>query len=115
MTKLHLYLKKPHIDIVSVLKEKYKFRCNESVIKHCIDSAIIIKNYELIFGELHEKCSGGCYAAKPVLELNLDKNILKQLKQFHTNYNFDEYATDDQKVSKVIRCIINFYEQEPLF
>ena len=36
-----------------------------------------------------------------------------QLKKIYAENDFDDYKTEEEEVSKVIRCIINFFEDEP--
>ena len=36
-----------------------------------------------------------------------------QLQKIYTTNGFDDYKTEEEKVSKVIRCIIDFFEDKP--
>ena len=67
----------------------------------------------MIFATEREKCKGGCFASAPKLEINLDIDDFDKLKEIYQNYNFEEYETVEEEVSKIIRCIINFIEYNP--
>ena len=67
----------------------------------------------LIFSTIKEKCSGGCFASVPQFEVEMKEDIFMQLKKIYTENDFDDYKTEEEEVGKVIRCIINFFEDEP--
>tara|TARA_E500000178_G_C16800880_1_gene652360 strand:+ start:300 stop:656 length:357 start_codon:yes stop_codon:yes gene_type:complete len=108
-----LSLKDPHILVIESLKEKYSVSSNEEVIKMCINTAIKLNKNDAIFGTQREKCSGGCYGSSPHFKVALDIEDFGKLKAIHKEYDFDNYNTEEEAVSKVIRCIINFIEDEP--
>ena len=35
------------------------------------------------------------------------------MKTIFKDYDFDEYKSDEEEVSKIIRCIINFIDDDP--
>ena len=43
----------------------------------------------------------------------MDENDYNELKGIYKNYDFEEYDSEEEEISKTIRCIINFIEQEP--
>ena len=43
----------------------------------------------------------------------MDDNDYNELKKIYKNYDFEEYDSEEEEISKTIRCIINFIEQEP--
>ena len=65
-----------------------------------------------LFWPLREKCSGGCYAAEPQFEIEMEDDVFNQLKKIYIENKFDKYSTEEE-VGKVIRCILNFFEDEP--
>ena len=42
----------------------------------------------------------------------MDEDIFIQLKKIYIENDFDNYKTEEEEVSKVIRCIINFFQDE---
>ena len=113
MKRFNLSLKEPHIDVIDDLKEKLSITDNNEIINKLVKSAYELKNNDLIFGTQREKCSGGCFAAEPYFEVQIEEDIFHQLKKIYKDYDFDDYKTDEEEVGKVIRCIINFFEDEP--
>ena len=113
MIKFNLRLKEPHLKAISDLKEKFLAKSDQEIVNKCIESALNLNKKDMIFSTVKEKCSGGCYASEPQFDIELDENTFMQLKKIYINNNFDDYKTEEERISKVIRCIINFFEDEP--
>ena len=110
--KFNLYLKDTHLDILDELKEKHSISSNEELVKRYVKSALSFDDRDLIFDVIREKCSG-CFSAEPQFEVDLEDEDFENLKTIFEEYDFDTYFTDEERVSKTIRCIINFAEEEP--
>ena len=113
MKKFNLRLKEPHLEVLNDLKEKFSISSNKEMVDKCIKSALSLKKNDLIFSSIKEKCSGGCYASEPQFEVEMNEDTFLQLKKIYTENDFDDYQTVEEEISKVIRCIINFFEEEP--
>ena len=111
--KFNLNLKKPHLEILKDLKEKFSITSNNEIVNKCINSALNLNKDDLIFGAIKEICSGGCYGSEPQFEIEMNEDIFFKLKKIYKESNFDNYKTEEAEVSKVIRCIINFFGDEP--
>ena len=112
MKKINLYLKEPHLKIIKDLKKKLSIASDKKIVNKLILSGLNLKKNECIFTIRKEKCRGGCYASKPRFEIDINENILKQLKKIYISCGFDDYKTEEESISKVIRCIINFFEDD---
>ena len=108
--KLNVSLKEPNIKFIETIKSKRTKSSSQEIILTFIKSALKISEPDLIFGPEKEKCSGGCFAAEPQIELDIDIDDFEKLKNIYKSYNFDDYDSEEEEVSKVIRCIINFNE-----
>ena len=111
--KFNLNLKEPHLEVINVLKEKFSITSNKEMVSKCIKSALNLNKDDMIFSTVKEKCSGGCFASEPQFEIEMNEDIFFQLKKIYTENDFDDYKTEEEEVGKVIRCIINFFEDEP--
>ena len=110
--KFNLYLKDTHLEILDELKEKHSISSNEELVKRYVKSALSLEDRDLIFEVIREKCSG-CFSSEPQFEVDMDDEDFENLKTVFEEYDFDTYFTEEEKVSKTIRCIINFVEEEP--
>ena len=70
-------------------------------------------NDQTIFGTEREQCKGGCYSSEPQFEIEIEDHDYHRLKSIYKTYNFNDYDTEDEEVSKTIRCILNFVDDEP--
>ena len=111
--KFNLNLKEPQLEALNDLKEKFSITSNKEIVNRCIKSALNLKKDDLIFSTKKEKCSGGCFASEPLFEIELTEDIFNKLKKIYTDNDFDDYKTEEEEIGKVIRCIINFFEDEP--
>ena len=106
-------MKEPQLIIVNSLKKKFSINTSAEVINKFIKSALNMNKNNLIFNTSKEKCRGGCFASEPVFEFDMSENIFIQLKKIYTENHFYNYKTEEEEVSKVIRCIIDFIEDKP--
>ena len=111
--RFKLSLKSTHEAIIDDLKEKYSISSNEEVVIRSVKSAFQLENNDLIFATEREQCVGGCFGADPCFDIEMDDTDYNKLKQIFKDYDFEDYDSEEEEVSKTIRCIINFNEEEP--
>ena len=110
--KFKVFLKNTHIDMLEDLSEKYGIHNTEELLKKCIKTALKLNDNDLIFDEVREQCIM-CFASEPKFDFEIDDVDYSNLKQIFKNYDFNTYDTEEEEVSKIIRCIINFFNEEP--
>ena len=113
MKKFNLNLKEPHLKIIEDLKENFSTKSHKEILNKCIKTALYLDKNDLIFSTIQEKCSGGCFASEPKFEVEMNEDIFIKLKKIYSENDFDDYKTEEEEVGKVIRCIINFFEDKP--
>ena len=111
--KFNLNLKEPQLDAINYLKKKFLISSDKEMVIKCIKSALNLNKNDLIFSPIKEKCRGGCFASEPQLEIDLNEDIFIKLQKIYTENEFDAYKTEEEEVSKVVRCIINYFTDEP--
>ena len=111
--RFSLFLKDTHMKVVENLKEKHSASSNEEIIKRYVKSAIQLQDDDLIFGSAREQCGGGCFSSEPQFEIDLDDSDFHKLKQIYDDYDFMGYSSEEEEISKTIRCIIKFIEENP--
>ena len=110
--KFKVFLKNTHIDMLQDLSKKYGIHNKEKLIKKCVETAIKLNDNDLIFDEVREQCTM-CFSAEPKFDIEIDDIDYSNLKQIFEYYDFNTYNTEEEEVSKTIRCIINFFDEEP--
>ena len=111
--KIQLSLKETHLDIIEDLKRQSSDFNNEKIVEKCIKEALLLNKDDLIFGTEREQCRGGCYSSEPQFEIEIEDPDYQKLKNIYKNFDFNEYDSEDEEISKTIRCILNFIDEEP--
>tara|TARA_B100000579_G_C22434048_1_gene666664 strand:- start:189 stop:542 length:354 start_codon:yes stop_codon:yes gene_type:complete len=111
--KLNLSLKDTHMIIIDDLKDEHSISSSEEVVCRYVKSALRLEKNDLIFGVSREQCGAGCFASEPRFEIDLEEDDLNKLSKIYQDYDFQEYDTKEEEISKTIRCIINFVEEKP--
>ena len=110
--KFKLFLKNSHLDMLIDLSKKYDIHNKEELIKKCIETALKLNDNDLIFDNVREQCIS-CFSSEPRFELEINDIDYNNLKKIFKYYDFNSYDTEEEEVSKTIRCIINFFDEEP--
>ena len=111
--KFKLSLKHSHLWVIDELKEKNSISSNEEIVKRYVNSALQLQDNDSIFGTVREQCGDGCFASEPQFEIDMNEDDFNKLRQIYKDYDFMEYGTEDEEISKTIRFIIKFIEEKP--
>ena len=113
--KFSLFLKDTHMKVIEKLKEKHSGTSDQDIVKRYVKAAIQLNDDDLIFGSAREQCGGGCFASEPYFEIEMDEGDFNKLKSVYENqsYEFEEYDSEEEEISKTIRCILNFVDYQP--
>ena len=111
--KITVSLKEKHMEIIEELKEKHSIFSENEIVERYIKSAMSLENDDLIFGTQREQCIGGCFSSEPQFDIKLEDEEYNKLKKVYKDYDFGDYDTEEEEISKTIRCILNFIHDEP--
>ena len=113
--KFSLFLKDTHMKVIEKLKEKHSGTSDQDIVKKYVKAAIQLNDDDLIFGSAREQCGGGCFASEPYFEIEMDEDDFNKLKNVYANqsYEFEDYDSEEEEISKTIRCILNFVDYQP--
>ena len=113
--KFSLFLKDTHMKVIEKLKEKHSGTSDQDIVKKYVKAAIQLNDDDLIFGSAREQGGGGCFASEPYFEIEMDEGDFNKLKSVYENqsYEFEEYDSEEEEISKTIRCILNFVDYQP--
>ena len=108
--RFNLFLKNHHIEILNNFKRVLNQSIIDDVLNHIVSHVINNEDYEVLFKKI--RCTGECYMNDNSLEEEIKLNYYEKLKDIYHIYDFDEYPSIEEEVSKVIRCILDFCDQE---
>ena len=111
--KVNLSLKDSHLMIIESLKEKHSIDSCEEIVSRYVTSVLSHGDLQSIFGAPREQCGAGCFDAEPRFEINVGDADYESLGRIYEDYAFQPYVTKDEEISKTIRCVLNFVEEEP--
>ena len=63
-----------------------------------------------VFGDY--RCVGDCYSTEQSVEIELDDETVSKIKDIFQKYDFDDYDSEEEEISKIIRSMINFVDEE---
>ena len=95
------------------LEQRHIISSNEEIIKQYVNSALQLQDNDPIFGAVKQQRGDGCFASEPQFEIDMDEADSNKLRQIYKDYDFMEYGTEEEEISKTIRCIIKFIEEKP--
>ena len=109
--EIEVSLKIHQEDILNSFTEKFKFESLEKTISALIQNSLASEKREDIFGEDNMQCSSGCFNAEPYVKLNIKSEIYNELLGIFRLYVSEDYDSDEERISKTIRCMIEYYDQ----
>jgi len=63
-----------------------------------------------VFGDY--RCVGDCYSTDQSVKIELDDETVSKIKDIFQKYEFDDYHSEEEEISKIIRSMINFVDEE---
>tara|TARA_B100000700_G_C14907732_1_gene790616 strand:+ start:72 stop:428 length:357 start_codon:yes stop_codon:yes gene_type:complete len=108
--ELNIFLKEEHLEFLKQIETEFSINGIEKTIHILIEE--IIKNYDskIVFDEI--RCVGGCLSNDEFVKVKLDDSLISKMRDIFKQYDFEDYDTEEQELSKVVRCIVNFADQE---
>ena len=58
------------------------------------------------------RCVGDCYSTEQSVEIEFDDETVSKIKGIFQKYDFDDYDSEEEEISKIIRSMINFVDEE---
>ena len=98
-------------NILKDFTEKFCFSSQEEIIRVLIKNSLESDKKEDIFGESNIQCSSGCFNAEPYLKMDVEPNIFNELLDLFSSYISEDYESDEERISKIIRCMIEYFDQ----
>ena len=108
--KINIILKDEQKEFLDQVINDYSLKNSGISIKSLVSEILENYDYENVFGEI--RCIGGCFSTDETISVELeDKQVLK-MKEIFKQYEFEDYDSEEEELSKIVRSIINFADQE---
>ena len=108
--KINIILKDEQKEFLDKVINDYSLKNSGTSIKSLVREILDNYDHENVFGEI--RCIGGCFSTDVTISVELeDKQVLK-LKEIFKQYEYEDYDSEEEELSKIVRSMINFADQE---
>ena len=108
--KLNIGIKEEQEEFLKQVGSEYSIDGLEKIIQILSKEMIEKFDKQMVFGEI--RCVGSCFSNDKFIKVELDDDLISEMKDIFKQYDFEDYDSEEEELSKVIRCVINFSEQE---
>ncbi len=106
---LNISLKDPQKECLDKITSDLSLKNNENTIQKLIHSIFELNQNDDVFGDY--RCVGDCYTTEQFVKIELDDETVSKIKDIFQKYDFDDYDSEEEEISKVIRSMINFADE----
>ena len=108
--KININLKEEQKEFLDQVINDYSFDNTEISIQSLVSE--ILDNYDLenVFGEI--RCIGGCFSTDETISVELEDDQVLKMKEIFQQYEFEDYDSEEEELSKIVRSMINYADQE---
>ena len=108
--KINIQLKDEQKDFLDQVINEHALKNTETSIQSLVSAILENHEHENVFGEI--RCIGGCFSTDETISVELeDKQVLK-MKEIFQQHEFEDYDSEEEELSKIVRSMINYADQE---
>ena len=108
--KISVILKDEQKEFLAQVINDYSLKNMETSIQSLVSEILNNYEHETVFGEI--RCIGGCFSTDENISVELEDEQVIKMKEIFQQYDFEDYDSDEEKLSKIVRSIINYVDQE---
>ena len=108
--KININLKDTQKEFLDQVVNNFSLGKVENSIQSLVKEILDQYDYENVFGEI--RCIGGCFTTDQSIQVELEDELILRMKNIFQHYDFEDYDSEEEGLSKIIRSIINFADQE---
>ena len=108
--KVNITLKDQQKECLDKVTSDLSLENNEKTIHKLIHGIFELNQDDEVFGDY--RCVGDCYSTDQFVEIELDDETVSKIKGIFQKYDFDDYDSEEEEISKIIRSMINFVDEE---
>ena len=108
--KVNITLKDPQKECLDKVTSDLSLENNEKTIHKLVHGIFELNQNDDVFGDY--RCVGDCYSTEQSVEIELDDETDSKIKVIFQKYDFDDYDSEEEEISKIIRSMINFADEE---
>ena len=108
--KINISLKDTQNESLDQVVNNFSLGKVENSIKSLVKEILDQYDYENVFGEI--RCIGGCFTTDQSIQVELEDELILKMKNIFQQYDFEDYDSEEEELSKIIRSMINFADQD---
>ena len=89
---------------------EYSLKNIETSIQSLVSKILNNYDHEIVFGEI--RCIGGCFSTDETISVELEYDQVLKMKEVFQQYEFEDYDSEEEELSKIVRSMINYADQE---
>ena len=108
--KINIILKDEQKEFLDQVMNDYSLKNIETSIQSMVSEILNNYDHENVFGEI--RCIGGCFSTDETISVELEDDQVLKMKEIFQQHEFEDYDSEDDELSKIVRSMINFADQE---
>ena len=108
--KVNITLKDQQKECLDKVTSDLSLENSEKTIHKLIHGIFELNQNDDVFGDY--RCVGECYSTEQSVQIELDDETVSKIKGIFQKYDFDDYDSEEEEISKIIRSMINFADEE---
>jgi len=108
--KVNVILKNEQKEFLEQVINDYSLKNMETSIQYLVSEILNNYDYENVFGEI--RCIGWCFSTDETISVELEDEQVLKMRNIFQQYDFEDYDSDEEELSKIVRSMINYVDQE---
>jgi len=108
--KISVILKDEQKEFLDQVMNDYSLKDMETSIQFLVSKILNNYDHENVFREI--RCIGGCFSTDETISVELEDEQVLKMKEIFQQYDFEDYDSDEEELSKIVRSMINYVDQE---
>ena len=108
--KINVILKDEQKEFLAQVINDYSLKNMETSIQSLVSEILNNYEHETVFGEI--RCIGGCFTTDETISVELEDEHVLKMKEIFQQFDFEDYDSDEEELSKIVRSMINYVDQE---
>jgi len=108
--KINIHLKDEQKDFLDQVINEHSLKNIETSIQSLVSVILGNHEHENVFGEI--RCIGGCFSTDETISVELEDEQVIKMKEIFQQYDFEDYDSNEEELSKIVRSMINYVDQE---
>ena len=108
--KINVILKDEQKEFLDQVINDYFLDNTEKSIQSMVSEILDNYDHNNVFGEI--RCIGGCFSTDETISVELEDEQVIKMQEIFKQYDFEDYDSNEEELSKIVRSMINYVDQE---